>query len=395
MAYTSSVSYHTSNTNAFAKICTQMVAMGFTLHDDISSTQKVYSTNGESGSFHTHYVEVTQSSGSFYFECWLYWNSGTSTGTCRTYDQYNYITYDSGGNDTLYIAGDKNGFTVTFGSETCGMYVGFIPGRIDSTSTLLTAGATAGASVSLTVSDTTGFIVGELYNIIDANGGNGIQWGVTISSVTDSTHLVVNTLDFNLSSGAYIGRGGDYFGHTQSNGTSLFKPNVFRGTDGTTSPTISQTITWSTSLGATYGDPAGLFNKRVLFPIMIYETTGTNPGIIGYSDSSKNIAFGEAAVTDLYMLTTGAIESGTTTSATASTIVDSSKSWSTDEWADKFVVITDGTGVAQSREIASNTGTTLTLTNNWITTPTATGTFQIVDSVFRCFYADFLYKDTF
>jgi len=78
----------------------------------------------------------------------------------------------------------------------------------------------------------------------------------------------------------------------------------------------------------------------------------------------------------------------------ATTLADSTQSWTTNIYTNHDVVITAGTGVGQRRRIASNTGTVLTLasavtgnsrTGNWTTTPDATSTYEIVPS------SDFLY----
>jgi len=67
---------------------------------------------------------------------------------------------------------------------------------------------------------------------------------------------------------------------------------------------------------------------------------------------------------------------GTATSATATTLVNTSKSWTTNQWSNYQVRITGGTGLGQIRSIASNTATTLTV-STWTTTPDATSTYVI------------------
>lgn len=69
--------------------------------------------------------------------------------------------------------------------------------------------------------------------------------------------------------------------------------------------------------------------------------------------------------------------SGTATSATLSTLVNSAKAWTTNQWANYQVKIVAGTGVGQVRTIASNTSTTLTVSVAWTTTPNATSQYAI------------------
>jgi hypothetical protein len=68
---------------------------------------------------------------------------------------------------------------------------------------------------------------------------------------------------------------------------------------------------------------------------------------------------------------------GTATSATSTTLVNSAKTWTTNQWANSQVRITAGTGQGQIRTVASNTGTTLTVSVAWTTNPDATSQYSI------------------
>ncbi|MDA2916755.1 hypothetical protein MYX64_07965, partial [Nitrospinae bacterium AH_259_B05_G02_I21] len=70
--------------------------------------------------------------------------------------------------------------------------------------------------------------------------------------------------------------------------------------------------------------------------------------------------------------------SSTATAGAATTLTDTTKSWSTDLWKNKIVKITGGTGSGQSRSIASNTATVLTVASAWATNPDATSTYKIL-----------------
>ena len=67
---------------------------------------------------------------------------------------------------------------------------------------------------------------------------------------------------------------------------------------------------------------------------------------------------------------------GTATSATATTIVNSAKTWTVNQWTNYQVRITSGTGIGQIRTIASNTATALTVAT-WTVTPDATSVYEI------------------
>ena len=67
---------------------------------------------------------------------------------------------------------------------------------------------------------------------------------------------------------------------------------------------------------------------------------------------------------------------GTATSATGTTLVNSAKTWATNQWANYQVRIVSGTGAGQIRSITSNTGTTLTVAT-WTINPDATSVYSI------------------
>lgn len=72
----------------------------------------------------------------------------------------------------------------------------------------------------------------------------------------------------------------------------------------------------------------------------------------------------------------GSFATGTATSATSTTLVNSGKAWLTNQWANYQIRITAGTGKGQIRSITSNTGTTLTVPT-WTVTPDATSVYSI------------------
>jgi len=71
-----------------------------------------------------------------------------------------------------------------------------------------------------------------------------------------------------------------------------------------------------------------------------------------------------------------AFGSGTATSGGATTLTDSGKSWTTNQWTNYQVRIVSGTGAGQIRTISSNTSTALTVPT-WGTNPDATSVYSI------------------
>ncbi len=76
--------------------------------------------------------------------------------------------------------------------------------------------------------------------------------------------------------------------------------------------------------------------------------------------------------------------SGTATGTqTSSTLQDTTQSWTTNQYQNMIVRITGGTGSGQVRKIVSNTSNTLTIGSgfyDWVTTPDATSTYEILIS---------------
>lgn len=67
---------------------------------------------------------------------------------------------------------------------------------------------------------------------------------------------------------------------------------------------------------------------------------------------------------------------GTATSGTSTTIVNTAKNWASNQWANSQVRIVSGTGAGQIRIITSNTATALTVPT-WTINPDATSTYSI------------------
>lgn len=69
--------------------------------------------------------------------------------------------------------------------------------------------------------------------------------------------------------------------------------------------------------------------------------------------------------------------SGQATAGGATTLTNSAKTWTVNQWTNYQVRITGGTGVGQVRRITSNTANTLTVASAWTTNPDATSTYTI------------------
>lgn len=89
--------------------------------------------------------------------------------------------------------------------------------------------------------------------------------------------------------------------------------------------------------------------------------------------------------TDVYMI--GLLDTGTSTGSNDNTYLnDTTKSWTTDKWAGKVLVITSGIESGQIAKIISNTATQLVVPSMDIIPSTCT--YSIVNEAYRCFVGD-------
>ena len=92
---------------------------------------------------------------------------------------------------------------------------------------------------------------------------------------------------------------------------------------------------------------------------------------------NENIAYDETE--DVFKVRGySTMDNGIATAGTTTTLTDSAKNWDTDMWNGAFVVIVEGTGKGDVREILSNTATELTVVNAFPTAPDTTSRYRIV-----------------
>jgi len=252
--------------------------------------------------------------------------------------------------------------------------------------TSLTADATAGSAVTITVTSTAGFEAGYSYQIIGAAmEGRDV---VVVTSITNSTQMVITTLPRNFATGSQIGISVSYFLMNNPGSATWYNSCPWN-------------VAGLTDVGsASYGNVTNLFsetaidpdyrtNKYLLVPmtcIWFYNNASTNISAGVYND--EHILFSPTVgLTAEDTFAIGKLDSGTSsgTNNTTSVFYDTSKSWTINAYANKVLIITFGTGIGQIKKIASNTATTLTLANGWIftATPNATSQYIICDEGYR------------
>jgi hypothetical protein len=137
-------------------------------------------------------------------------------------------------------------------------------------------------------------------------------------------------------------------------------------TGGTTTSLVDSTKQWTT-------------DEFVGYYVRIFSGTGEGQlrPITGNTSNTLSWSSAGTAPTTSSKYMIEGFESGTSSSGTATTLTDSSKAWTTNRWANYYLVITGGTGIGQGRSIVSNTDTAITVTPPFDTNPDSTSTYRI------------------
>ena len=375
-------------------IWTYLEDMGWVLEDDQSADHyKVYKSNGELGDRLYQYIKIYWgTTDTIRFTAYLVWDSTNHSGGAYP-DYFPTITTSNDTPFTGWIYGSKNlvVFMTKVGTTYYAKGFGHFDTKYLTVETDLTADAAAGDNATLTVSDTTGFVVGAYYQMVSNKVNEGRDL-VVVSSITDSTHLVLEHLPRNYSTGAIIGQmpstfgiwnGGGYFYPTCGSSDADNNAN-YNGTG--TKPLDDNDYYILSGLV-----PDGCPNKRgdllyYLQPIIARERAYWWG--IGFADGVTFAFYNQDYI--LYKCT-GSTEdifyanksdSGVATGGTDTTLEDTSKSWAADSLIGKVVVITDGTGSGQARKITDNDATSITV-DTWTVHPDDTSHYMIVERVYR------------
>lgn len=220
----------------------------------------------------------------------------------------------------------------TFGAGACGVYH---PWSIPYTAT---GGSVSSVTVAAASYNISGRVVGSTIEFISASGSSGYR--STVTSILNNGGAGTITINFSPSVPTAIASG-----HTFRTLTGKF----YVLNAGTVAAGIFKvfdlaTMAWQASLATT-----------------------NLPASIG-TDGRLVIAYNYGEI----------IASGTSTgSNTTTTLANTGKTWTVNQWANSQVRITGGTGIGQTRTISSNTATALTVSVAWTTTPDATSTYEI------------------
>ena len=112
---------------------------------------------------------------------------------------------------------------------------------------------------------------------------------------------------------------------------------------------------------SSYHSPSNVWDSNFMMVQHLQEGSGSTAGD-STANSNDGIIYGAM----------GKAESGTN-----NTLTDSDQSWATDEWAGETIEIARGTGSGQTRTVASNTATVITVSSDWATNPDATSEYRV------------------
>lgn len=159
----------------------------------------------------------------------------------------------------------------------------------------------------------------------------------------------------------------------QTENSTIWEKGI--ATSGTTTTLVDSQKSWDTNQWAGYY-------------VRIFSGTGENQLRPIISNTSNTLTWSVAGTapdtTSRYMIE--GLDAGTASSSSSTSIVDSSKNWSVNRWANMMVTILSGTGAGQSRSIVSNTTNTLTVTPAWNTNPDSTSVYKIQGDTDKLFF---------
>ena len=366
-------------------IGTELQNMGWEVHD---ASYGVYKSAGEAGTELTQYIRVYSSSSTvLYIVAYYYWNATTHAGIGKCYSQGLVMTSESG--CYLWMMGNANLATVMtkVGSTYYNVSFGFPNKRQLTVNTTLTSAASSGSNVQLTVASTTGFVAGHVYQIVGAAREG--RDTLTVNTVNDATHVTVASLPRNYGSGALFGQTPCIFGVLTFN-------NFFLTCHGYASSTTDcgyfAPAPYAPYLMADNKVQDWRLGYDMLMPVLLGDTNTSynyRYSFMSYIDEYLLIGSRCAAVEDV--MAVGKQTSGSATSATNTTIVNSGASWTVDAYIGKCVIITSGTGLGQVRKITDNDGTSLTVDRAWDTNPVSGSAYMVADEAYMGINATYLY----
>lgn len=279
----------------------------------------------------------------------------------------------------------------TFGAGACGTYS---PWSITYTAN---GGTTTTATVAAATHNINGFAEGETIEFISSGTNTGLRrkivsvrnnagaGTITLTFDTAVNTAVLNTHTFRLSTGRFfvMSAGTTAAGSwkTFDNATYAWQSSLSTtgfpatwGTDGRAVSTAKMatvkdngTATSGSTTTVVDTGQAWTVNEHAGCWVLIVDGTGEGQLAEILSNTATTLTFAAVTTaidnTSVYQIQNSKsyYATGVATSGSATTVVDSTASWTADQWTNYQVRIISGTGVGQIKVIASNTSTALTI----------------------------------
>ena len=366
--------HYTSASDFMSDLWSELNSMGWTLEDNQdSSSYRVYSSTGEDGAHLKGYLKISWTTTAITMQAYTWWDSTNHIGRGQSYTSKALTINDSDFHGWIYGSKDFFYLMSLISTTYYNVFAGYFKPFFETPRATIQADVTSGDNVTIEVDDTTDFIAGTTYQIVDA--GTGYRMKATVGSITDSTHMVLDHLSYDVTTGAVIAPAPILFGVGQSNLFYHTCPWIATG-NGAWNSYLTVSLP---SLGVGYIDPDQRINRYILQPLVGHEYNVVALG--GYIDSYFLVSPAGAAEDVFYI---GEQDNGTSSGSNDSShLNDTAKSWTASAFANKVLVITGGPGIGEIHKISDNTSTQITITDTFMTTPDDTSTYVIADEAYR------------
>lgn len=358
---------------------------GVTIYDQVSATSTVFKYQASARSIPVYFqITVTSTSvitiGAFY----RYWSATTHTGgtmvgeslTLSTASGYVYLVACPG---VFHMSTCTAG--IVDATTTWGFFFSAAPYNFPTLpGALLTAPASAGNGVVVAVDNVTGFAAGMKIAIGDPANG----WDVTTIISVGASSLTLTKLTIGLSAGAIICVSPTFVFNTFS---SVARPSLLLFCDESLIAASKLSYLLATAV------PKTLFNMAASGVDGTTGKTNTAPLLL-QSPAFSNAILDVDALIGVYTAGTlnnflvynadgSPVSSGTATSGTTTTLVNSAATWATNALVGKYVAIAGGTNAGMCRKITANDATSITVDEAFPSAINTSSQYTISDHVYR------------
>lgn len=295
--------------------------------------------------------------------------------------------------------------TIGESSSTARTYLGAVPYAYLSTPATWSngTGQATGSQTSTTLQDTTKAWTVNQYAgaTVSLTSGTGSGQTATVVSNTANTLTVsaawtttpvANSTVYSLIGTTNKAPAGviTLKSHNSTLGATLGPRLTIGEIDGCRVYDVDRTMLGTVDNGAVTGSTSTSYIGMVVNQFRVYSGTGipASQYQIGSSSSGTRYKMDSTSYTTLAFSrnSSGVLSartlnlptsSGTATSGAATTITDTSKAFTTNQWTGGTITLTGGTGSGQTRTISSNTATAITVSPAWTTNPAAGTTYTV------------------